>query len=52
MPNTSSASLWQHNYYEHVIRDEEELHNVRQYVINNPLQWAFDQENPLARKEI
>ena len=30
--------LWQRNYYEHVIRDENELNRIREYIINNPLQ--------------
>ena len=38
--------LWQRNYYEHVIRNEEELDRVRQYIVDNPLQWAEDRENP------
>ena len=29
---------WQHNYYEHVVRNEKELNHKRQYIINNPLQ--------------
>jgi REP element-mobilizing transposase RayT len=41
-----SKRLWQRSYYEHVIRNEEELHSTRQYIVNNPLQWALDQENP------
>jgi REP element-mobilizing transposase RayT len=38
--------LWQRNYYEHIIRDEKELQQIREYIINNPIQWAFDDENP------
>jgi putative transposase len=38
--------LWQRNYYEHVIRDEDELNAVRQYVRENPLKWAEDPDNP------
>jgi putative transposase len=38
--------LWQRNYYEHVVRDEEELNRIRQYIACNPLQWALDPENP------
>jgi putative transposase len=38
--------LWQRNYYEHVIRDEPELARVRCYIDENPLRWAFDDENP------
>ena len=30
--------IWQRNYYEHVIRDEDELNLVRQYVLANPAQ--------------
>jgi hypothetical protein len=38
--------LWQRNYYEHIMRDEEELNRLREYIVNNPAQWAFDNENP------
>ena len=38
--------LWQRNYYERVIRDETELDRIRQYIIENPLKWALDPENP------
>jgi len=39
----------QRNYYEHVIRDDESLKNrIREYILNNPAQWAFDPENPAA----
>ena len=40
--------LWQRNYYEHVIRDEEELNHYRQYVTDNPANWQTDEENPDA----
>lgn len=40
--------LWQRNYYEHVIRNDEELNRIREYITNNPLQWALDRENPMA----
>ena len=39
--------LWQRNYFEHIIRNEIGLCRVREYIFNNPRQWAFDQENPL-----
>lgn len=38
--------LWQRNYYEHIAREGEDLNRIRQYILNNPAQWAFDQENP------
>ena len=34
------------NYYEHIIRNEEELNNVRQYIADNSLNWRTDEENP------
>ncbi|MHB8655516.1 MAG: transposase [Terriglobia bacterium] len=38
--------VWQRNYYEHVIRNENELNRIREYICNNPLQWPYDPENP------
>ena len=40
------GKLWQRSYYEHVIRDEQELADTRLYIRNNPAQWALDAENP------
>jgi REP element-mobilizing transposase RayT len=40
-------SIWQRNYYEHVIRDDESLSRIRDYISQNPLHWAFDGENPV-----
>jgi REP element-mobilizing transposase RayT len=39
-------SLWQRNYYEHIIRNETELNILREYIVNNPLKWDEDEENP------
>ncbi len=35
--------IWQRNYYEHVVRNELDLHNIRQYIQNNPLKWELDE---------
>ena len=35
-------SIWQRNYYEHVIRDEKEYLLIKQYIINNPYNWKDD----------
>ncbi len=40
--------LWQRNYYEHILRNEQSMEITRQYILDNPLQWAFDAENRLA----
>ena len=34
--------LWQRNYWEHVVRNEAELHAIREYIQNNPKQWELD----------
>ncbi len=47
----SGNPVWQRNYYERVIRDEQELNRWREYIIHNPANWARDQENPDARNE-
>jgi putative transposase len=44
--HTPGASIWQRNYFEHVIRDEESLNRIRQYILDNPARWEFDRENP------
>jgi len=36
---------WQARFYEHVIRNEADLHRVREYIVNNPLSWELDEEN-------
>ena len=36
----------QRNYHEHIVRNENELNRIRKYIMNNPLQWQFDRENP------
>ncbi|MBD2293049.1 transposase [Anabaena sphaerica FACHB-251] len=38
--------IWQLNYHEHIIRNEEALNNIRQYIVKNPINWAEDKENP------
>ena len=38
MTNTPEK-LWQRSYYDHIIRDERSLHDIREYIQNNPLKW-------------
>ena len=40
--------MWQRNYHEHIVRDDESLNLIRQYILDNPAQWALDRENPAA----
>ena len=45
---TQGLPLWQRNYFEHVIHNEESLNRIRQYILDNPARWDFDRENPRA----
>lgn len=40
-----TGKIWQRDYYERVIRNESELNNTREYILNNPLNWETDPEN-------
>jgi len=42
--NTPGTSVWQRNYYERVIRHEEELFETRKYIQENSLKWELDPE--------
>lgn len=42
---------WQSRFYEHIVREENELNKIREYIINNPLKWELDFENPERKKE-
>jgi REP element-mobilizing transposase RayT len=44
-----NGEVWQRNYHERVIRNERELQTIRQYIVDNPRQWALDKENPQSR---
>jgi len=40
---TPGATVWQRNYYEHIIRDEQSCEKIAAYILNNPRQWEADQ---------
>lgn len=42
---TPGLSVWQRNYYEHIIRNEEALQHIREYINLNPLLWKIDRFN-------
>ena len=42
--------VWQRNYFEHVIRNEDSLNRIRQYILDNPMRWEFDRDNPASIK--
>ncbi|MCU0436793.1 MAG: hypothetical protein MUC49_02700 [Raineya sp.] len=40
--NTDIYTVWQRNYYEHIIRDVKSYQNICNYIINNPMNWEKD----------
>ena len=44
--HTSVYSVWQRNYYEHIIRNERALLAIRRYIVENPRRWQWDRYNP------
>lgn len=42
MRKTPGTKLWQRNYYDHIIRNEESLFHIREYIKNNPRNWNKD----------
>jgi len=46
MNPSSRGLLWRRDYYEHIVRDDEDLNRIREYIRNNPKNWENDPENP------
>ena len=40
--NETMGKLWQRNYHEHIIRDEQSYQRISDYIINNPSKWKDD----------
>jgi REP element-mobilizing transposase RayT len=43
--NTPGTKNWQHDYHDHIIRNNEEYERIKNYIINNPLKWNEDKFN-------
>ena len=39
----NTGKFWQRNYYEHIIRNKTELEKIREYILNNLLNWESDE---------
>ena len=39
------GKLWQRNFWEHIIRNENEYRRITQYILENPRKWAMDKLN-------
>ena len=46
-----NKKLWQRNYWEHVIRDEESYLKLLEYIKNNPQKWELDSLNPSRKQQ-
>jgi len=48
--NTPGKQFWQRGYYDHIIRNREELDRIRKYIFENPLKWELDEYHPSKLK--
>ncbi len=46
MRKMKGQPVWQRGFHDHIIRNEADLARIREYIRNNPLQWALDEEKP------
>ena len=46
MRHTQSFPVWQKRFYDRIIRSDNELNNIRDYIANNVLQWAIKRDDP------
>ena len=44
--NTPVVPVWQRSFYDRIVRNDDELNKIREYILNNPLKWQLDTENP------
>ncbi len=45
LQGTSGQSFWQKDYYERIVRDDDELNAIRRYIRENPIKWHRDRNN-------
>ena len=41
---------WHRNYHDHIICNAQDLTRIRQYILQNPINWPHDEEDPKNRK--
>ena len=44
----SRFEVWQRDYYDHIIRDNDDWERIRAYILDNPANWSSDPENPVG----
>lgn len=40
--NIRGKPVWQRSFYDHIIRNEKSLHDIREYIRNNVIDWEND----------
>ena len=50
--NKNKLTIWQRGYHDKIIRNEEAYENIRRYILENPLKWDEDEENPINPAKI
>ena len=51
MRDAPVSKVWHHNYYEPVVRNENERERIFLYIITNPEKWDSDEENPVGKSK-
>ncbi|MEA2096241.1 MAG: transposase [Candidatus Cloacimonadota bacterium] len=46
--NSKGYHVWQRSYYDHIIRNKNDLNNKKQYIQNNPSNWEIDEYSCLG----
>ena len=49
--NTTGQPVWQRNYYEHIIRNDDDYRLIHLYIQANPARWPDDEESPANRRD-
>jgi REP element-mobilizing transposase RayT len=45
LTNRTGKPVWQRSFYDHIIRNEKSLDQIREYIINNPSQWGLGEND-------
>jgi len=40
-----SGRIWQRSFFDHIIREDKSLREIRKYIVNNPANWHLDEYN-------
>lgn len=43
LANPPSMPIWKRNYYDHIVRNEQDLDRIRRYIMANPARWSEDE---------